>query len=310
MQTRFQYIEDLQRSAQSCLWRALDGQSGEEITVRRYRLDEGEVEAARHLLSTVAGLQHPHMEAVLEIGVDAEGLYAIIEHAKGESLVEMLTVGPLTMREFDQIAEQLLSALSALHEASESHVALRPELLRVRRLPGDILDTCIVGFGEMLPAGDIAAHRCAAPEYWRNKPVGRRTDVYALGCIFYEMLTGHPAFHGATMSELRDAHLRNDFIPLAQFARQAPQWVTSWVTKLLTPDDEKRLKNVTQARDLYQMGEASLPATRPKQDITATVPTRPSVATSHYVIAASPGYLAAPAPGYLAAAPVISPNAE
>ncbi len=288
MPTRFQYLEELPHAAPSKLWRALDTPSGEEIMLRRYSVPEGDIPAARHLLETVANLKHPHLETVLEAGVDAEGLYAIIEPTEGETLVELLAHGPLTMKEFHQIAEQILSALSALHDAGDSHVALRPEVVRVRRLAGDTLDARVVGFGEALIEDDVLCHRCSAPEQWNFKPVGRRTDVYALGCIFYEMLSGRAAFEGATMEAMMDAHLKNDLPPLDQLARQAPLWVTSWVTKLITPKADMRLKNATQAHELYLMGEASLPATAPRRDITRSVPTHtgPTFArTSPYIIA-------------------------
>ena len=143
-----------------------------------------------------------------------------------------------------------------------------------------MLDARVVGFGETLHRADAHSHRCAAPEYWKGTALGRRTDVYALGCILYEMLSGQPAFVGSTLEAMQSAHLKQDFVPLAQLARQAPLWMTAWVTKLLTPNDAWRLRNITQAMELYQMAEQSLPATQPKQVLTSTVP---SFAATHYV---------------------------
>jgi eukaryotic-like serine/threonine-protein kinase len=280
MQSRFQYLNEISRSAQTIHHRALDTSIAREVEVCRYYLNASEIPTSRHLLEVTAALKHPHLETILEVGQDDEGLFSVIEATEGETLLQMLQPGPLTMEEFHQITPQILTALSALHEASESHLALKPEFIRVRRLGGGMLDARIVGFGETLRVADAHGHRCAAPEYWNGTALGRRTDVYALGCILYEMLSGQPAFVGSTIEAIRGAHLKNEFVPLAQLARHAPPWISSWVTKLLTPNDAWRLRNITQALELYQMAEDSLPATQPRNVLTSHVP---SFTATHYV---------------------------
>ncbi len=268
MNPRFEVIQELHSHSRARLLRVRDLEAeGAEVTIRRYMGTPEEIESLQSLLIGVAELDHPNIERFIELGDDEEGLFAVVEAPWGESLAEVLANGPLTAVEFDQVTRQLLEALSTLHSGGYPHLALRPEVVRMLKDETGAWQIRLTGFGEGFSKpqdaeqADIAAYRCCAPEHWRGEPVGRRTDVYALGCILYEALAGRQAFPGNNAQTLRQSHLEHDVTPLDKEAPQVARWVAAWVMKLMEPDVGYRLKNMEQARGLYDMGEQSLPAT-------------------------------------------------
>ena len=117
------------------------------------------------------------------------------------------------------------------------------------------------GFGRKSEAepAEPAAYRCTAPEQWRGDAVGRRTDVYAMGCVFYEALAGKPPFRPDSINGLRATHLASDFVPLTKEAPQVKPWISAWVVKLLDPDMETRPKDAAAALNLFSLRDQLLP---------------------------------------------------
>lgn len=265
MTPRFEVLETLESHQRASLIKARDLGTGQEVLLRRYRGDREEIEAQRELLNTIKALGHPNLEQVLEVGTDDEGLFAVVGQLDGMTLAGLLKQGPLSEPEFEQVARQVLAGLTALHERGLPHLSLRPEVIHVRRPAAGLLDVRVGGFGEGFgrksesePA-EPAAYRCTAPEQWRGDPVGRRTDIYATGCIFYESLAGKPPFRPDSINGLRAAHLGHDFVPLQREAPQVKAWISAWVTKLLDPDINTRPKDAAAALKLFNLRDHLLP---------------------------------------------------
>ncbi len=75
-----------------------------------------------------------------------------------------------------------------------------------------------------------------APEQFQRLPIDHRTDLYSLGCIFYEAVTGHPAYDGENVAELIDAHLKKVPHPMKQLRRDISPRLERWIAKLLEKD--------------------------------------------------------------------------
>ncbi len=265
MSSRFDVLETLESHQRASLHRVLDKLSGREATLRRYHAEPEELLGQRQLLETLRDLGHPNLEHVIEVGQDEEGLFAVVDPPSGKTLAAVLKEGPLTEPELEQVARQMLGGLAVLHERGIPHTSLRPEVIRVQRPTAGKFEVQVGGFGEGFgrksetePA-EAAAYRCTAPEQWRGDAVGRRTDVYAMGCIFYEALAGKPPFRPDSINGLRAAHLAHDFIPLAKEAQQVRPWVAAWVEKLLDPDMNTRPRDAGTARKLFEMREHGQP---------------------------------------------------
>lgn len=265
MSLRFEVLETLESHQRASLLKVRDLQSGQEAYLRRYHAEAEEIEAQRELLTTLKGLEHPNLERFHEVGTDEESLFAIVDPPSGKSLAELFKEGPLSEAEFEQVARQIMAGLIVLHERGIPHLSLRPEVIRVQRPVAGLLDVRVGGFGEGFgrksetePA-DAAAYRCTAPEQWRGDAVGRRTDVYAMGCIFYESIAGKPPFRPDSINSLRAAHLSHDFVPLAKEAPQVKRWISAWVVQLLDPDMNSRPKDAAAAMKLFNLREHLLP---------------------------------------------------
>ena len=259
MSLRFEVLEILENHQRANLLRVRDLQTGLEAYLHRYHGDAAEIEAQTELLNTLKELNHPNLEKVLEMGVDDEGLFAVVDLPLGKSLTELLREGPLTEVEFEQLARQLLNGLAVLHERGIAHLSLRPEVVRVHRSAPGVLDVKVAGFGEGFgrksesePA-EAAAYRCTAPEQWKGDAVGRRTDVYAAGCMFYESLAGKPPFRPDSINGLRAAHLGHDLVPLTKEAPQVRPWISAWVMQLMDPDMTTRPKDASAALKLFNL---------------------------------------------------------
>jgi serine/threonine protein kinase len=86
-----------------------------------------------------------------------------------------------------------------------------------------------------------------APEQFQRMPLDRRTDLYSLGCIFYEALTGHPAFDAPNVSELIDAHLKGAPYSMKQLRRDISPQLEKWVMRLLERDQSRRILTAAEA---------------------------------------------------------------
>jgi eukaryotic-like serine/threonine-protein kinase len=175
----------------------------------------------------LAALNHPHVGAIYGVE-DVDGALALVlELVEGPTLAERLEHGPLLLTDALTIASQIAEALDAAHQTGIVHRDLKPANIKIR-LDGHVK---VLDFGlakiaadEFTPAMSVGATATVAtrpgavmgtaaymsPEQARGMPVDKRTDVWAFGCILYEMLTGRAAFARATFSDTIVATLEHE----------------------------------------------------------------------------------------------------
>ncbi len=242
--------------------RAVDSQTGRGVFIRTFRCASDE---ERHSLEALMGvllaLRHRHIERVHEVVRDGSSLIVVTDTPEGEPLADVLTGGPLSVDEFETLASQVLGALSAAHQKGAVHGSLSASRILITRITGAAWKVVItgygVGFGDVENATDVAPYLCVPPEQWEQKPARRRSDVYAIGCVFYHALSGRSPFDGRTLKEVRHKHVKHDLRPLEQAAPQAPAWLCQWVMSLLNPSPDERLESATAALDRFRTAEVS-----------------------------------------------------
>lgn len=274
MSSRFEILRPLEEDTASKLLLVRDNKRGDELRLRRFKTTKPEeIEGLQELFRQLAPLQNPHLDRLIDFGSDKDGFYTIVAGAlPGETLTEVLERGPLTEKEFESVARQLLDAVSALHEDAIVHGSLRPDYVRISGKSAADWQVTLHGFGQGFAARNdskeeqIRAYRCTAPEQWQDGTTRRRTDVYALGCILYEALTARPPFDGRVLKELRLKHLGHDLAPLQKLASHVPGWMCAWVMHLMAADPEQRPRKAGAAKELFERREApnlpELPSTR------------------------------------------------
>jgi serine/threonine protein kinase len=200
------------RGPVGAVYRALDQDTGQRVALKVLEEDRaGGPTAVRSVVAaarTAAGLQHQHVVPVMEAGLDEDvGFVAMAHVENGDLRALMRWNGPLDPARALTLVEQAASGLDAAHRAGLLHGNVKPSNLLVDRRAG--VEHILVsdfgrapGQGTPPQADDV---RYLAPEAVEGV-AGPSADVYALGCVLHETLTGRPAFPQETAEEVLEAH--------------------------------------------------------------------------------------------------------
>ncbi len=168
-----------------------------------------------------AQVAHPNACRIYDIAEDQDRLVLVMEFIEGESLARRLDRGSLPAQEAGQIALALLSALEAFHKIGIVHRDLKPSNIVLSSGGTKLLDFGIAKHVPLDALGETAATpadatapgifmgtpRYASPEQFRGRSVDARSDLFSMGVILFEMLTGQPPFPGETFGEIAHAVL-------------------------------------------------------------------------------------------------------
>ena len=180
----------------------------------------------------VAKLDHPNTVKVYDFGQDTDGaLFIAMEYIEGASLRGAMTAhGPLPPARALAIAIQVAASLADAHAQAIVHRDLKPDnvMLQDKGRQRDIVRVLDFGIAKlrddqrstqqaMTQAGDmLGTPQYMAPEQIRGEPIDGRTDVYALGCMLYEMVTGRLPFEGTSVLAILTKHLTDTVVPPSQ----------------------------------------------------------------------------------------------
>lgn len=234
-------------------------------------------------------LNHPNILVVYDIGHD-RAPYLVSELLDGQNLRERLREGKLTVSKSIDIARQTAAGLATAHSKGITHRDIKPENLfltkdgRIKILDFGLakLTAAERGAGDTAtetqvtdPGAVIGTASYMSPEQVRAKPVDHRSDIFSLGCVLYEMLSGKRAFHQDTSVETMNAILRQEPPDLTTLDSTLPPALDRIVRHCLDKDPDDRFQS---ARDLaFDLESFSLPAQPPAQpggSRAASLPTR------------------------------------
>lgn len=249
------------------VYRAWDEKLDRAVALKRVRVQGEGAQSDRTLLEqtwrevmTTASLQHPNIVTILDYGIGSEGAYVVMELIEGETLEEVLARGPLQFVDFHRFAQQSLEAIVAAHAVGLIHRDLKPSNFMITQAAaGGRFNVKILDFGLAkyldTPKPQSMDHlnslmgsvHYMAPEQFQRMPIDQRTDLYSLGCIFYEAVTGHPAFDGANVAELIDAHLKNEPFSMKYLRQDLSLELERWIDRLLEKDPSHRTTSAAAA---------------------------------------------------------------
>src|SRR5438094_926976 len=209
----------------------------------------------------VVGLNHPNILTVYEIGEDHSIRYIASELIEGETLRQRLMRGRMELSEAVDIAIQVASAVAAAHEAGIVHRDIKPENIMLR--PDGyvkVLDFGIAKLAEQevpvtIPTDEalllvetnlgavLGTVRYMSPEQACGGHVDKRTDIWSLGVVLYEMLTGHAPFTGDAPQDVMSSILEKEPPPLTSYLAQSPAELQQIISKTLRKDREERYHN-------------------------------------------------------------------
>jgi len=202
---------------------------------------------------TISALDHPNICNIHEIDRTADGrLYMVMAYYEGETLKKKMTGEPLALTTAVEIIKQIAGGLAKVHERGIVHRDIKPANVIITKC-GEVK---IVDFGLAKLAGNLNLTRTGttmgtaaymSPQQAQGMKVDHRTDIWSLGVILYEILTGRLPFSGRYDQELWYAIVNTDPEPIAKFRSDLPVAIRNLVARALEKDLETRYQNV---RDL------------------------------------------------------------
>ncbi len=259
LDARYQVMKKLGEGGMSYVYLAKEISSGETVAIKvlspRLASDKSSVERLRREAGLAMRLDHPNVCRILRLGESEDGLiYLVMPFLKGELLSDReVRGGPMDIPLSVALLRQMCAGLHHAHELQIIHRDLKPEnVMLVPDDGGGIERAVVMDFGlakerradpaiaKLTATGIIlGTPEFMSPEQIRGKTLDARSDLYALGIVAFEMLTGKLPFQGRNAQEMMIARLRSQPVPIRQYRPDVPEPVERALTKALqtNPDD-------------------------------------------------------------------------
>jgi beta-lactam-binding protein with PASTA domain/tRNA A-37 threonylcarbamoyl transferase component Bud32 len=255
---RYKLIEKLGGGGMSVVWKAYDLVLDRNVALKVLRPemseDEEFIRRFRREAQSVASLSHPNIVNIYDVGED-RGLYFIVmELIEGETLRDKLKrEGALDTTEALEIASQICEALSHAHNRRIIHRDIKPQNILLTK-NGHVK---VADFGIARALGAISTTSrdlvvgsapYLSPEQAKNGVVSNRSDIYSLGVVLFEMLTGKQPFAGDSPVAVALQHVQSEPPPIRKVKPSLPERVANVVTKALKKNPEERFSSVDEMR--------------------------------------------------------------
>jgi beta-lactam-binding protein with PASTA domain/predicted Ser/Thr protein kinase len=249
---RYKIIRKLGAGGMADVYLAEDQELGRRVAIKilndRHAADDQFVERFRREAKNAAGLSHPNIVSIYDRG-DSEGTYYIaMEYLDGRSLKELIVArGSAPVRTAIEYARQVLAALSAAHKQGIVHRDIKPHNVLVGpegRLKVTDFGIARSGASQMTEVGSIiGTAQYLSPEQARGSQVDQTSDVYSVGVVLYELLTGQVPFTGDTPLEIAMKHLSEVPKPPSELRDDVPPDLDMVVLRALAKDPSERYQS-------------------------------------------------------------------
>ena len=302
------------------VYRAKDTRLGREVAIKvlpQHLSANPEIRARfEREAKTVSSFNHPHICTLFDVGREGDTDFLVMELVEGDTLASRLQRGPLLAAELLRLATQIAEALDRAHRAGVIHRDLKPGNVMITRSGAKLMDFGLSratglaagpsGSGSMMSAmtqsptvaqaltaeGTIlGTFQYMAPEQLEGKEADARSDIWALGCVLYEMATARRAFEGRSQASLIAAILDREPAPIGESSSSSatsaasgpPQGLEWLIRNCLTKDPDERIQTAHDVKlQLQRIAEgAGLSTVTTRSTISGMAPNSAPASASH-----------------------------
>ena len=271
---RYKILSHLGTGGMGAVYKAEDTSMGRQVAIKvmtaNSDLSEKDLKRFQHEAVMLSKVSHPNVVSIQRFAVDNGKLFMVLDLVQGESFADLLArENKIDPARVVQIMTQVCDGLICIHELGIIHRDLKPGNLLITKDENGLEIAKIVDFGIARPekreqrfteSGSImGSPQYMSPEQWKSNPVDQRSDIYALGCIIFAALSGHPPLQDQALLEVMVvAKESKEIMPYAVLKKSVPPAFARIVRKALQIDPEKRYKTVRDlAKDLKAITDPS-----------------------------------------------------
>lgn len=247
---RYEVIERIGAGGMAIVYKAKDTLLHRVVTIKvlrdQFASDQEFVRRFRREAQSAAGLSHPNIVSIYDVGKDGDTEYIVMEYIEGRNLKEVIrNYAPLSTEQAINLVFQIGEAISHAHEHHIIHRDIKPQNILVtpdgRAKVTDFGIARAVSSATLTHTGDIVGSvHYLSPEQARGTQTNEQTDIYSLGIILYELLTGRVPYDGETPITIALKHLQEPAILPSKINPRVPKDLESVIMKAISKSPDKR----------------------------------------------------------------------
>lgn len=251
---RYEILEKVGAGGMSDVYKAKDHILGRYVAIKvlkqEFSEDRNFVTKFRTEAQSAAGLEHPNIVNIYDVGSDDGLYYIVMEYVEGITLKTYIEKkGQLSFKESVSIAIQVARGIEAAHNKEIIHRDIKPQNIMIST-EGKVKVTDF-GIARAASSNTISADvmgsvHYASPEQARNGFVDARSDLYSLGIVMYEMITGRVPFDGDTTVAVAIQHLQEEIVPPSTYALNIPVSFEQIIMKCTLKNPDRRYQTIAE----------------------------------------------------------------
>lgn len=284
---RYRLIAQQGSGGMAVIYKAIDQMLGRQVAVKILRpsltSDPSFLARFRNEARSVANLQHPNIVTVFDVGQDGPTYYIVMEFVDGTDLKKIIkTDGALPISRALKLGIQISSGIGFAHRSGLVHADVKPQNILVTR--EDIVKVTDFGIAQALTTAQPGERQSVvwgsphyfAPEQARGERPSPASDVYSIGIVMFEMLTGRLPYTGQNQQELALAHIRDRIPMVTEYNPSVPENLARIVYKTMSKEPEQRYRMADQLKSILEAyiekgGADSLPPSPPPGTTAPTI---------------------------------------
>ena len=277
---RYEMVRPLGSGGMGEVYLARDKRLDRDVAIKylsiQYAKDLAFVQRFDREAKSAASLSHPNIVSVYDRGQTEDKHYIVMEYVPGETLKDCLRrEGPVPAKTAAEVASQITAALDAAHSRGVIHRDIKPQNILVTEAGGvKVADFGIAraaSHATITHAGQIlGTPHYISPEQAGGEPAGPRSDLYSLGVVLYEMLTGEPPYDADTPTAVMMKHMNSQLRPPREMNPKIPENINALTVKLLSKSPEERHQSAAELLDdlekIVHVKDSVATGTKPRHD--------------------------------------------